>query len=70
MKHRLIGLAELAVAFAQAEHGRCGNLAVLVEFRRQRLVAGDGGGEVAIGFLLEQALLQQRGQVIGGGRER
>ena len=55
-----VGLAQFAQAFAQAENGGRGKLAVLVETVNGRLVVAHGGLEVVIGLLLQQALLQQR----------
>src|ERR1035441_6413254 len=61
----LVGPALRAVTFAQPEPRRGRELPVLVELRRERLVIGDGRVEVAIGLLLEQALLQECGEVVG-----
>jgi hypothetical protein len=48
--HRLIGLAEFAVAFAKAKDGGGGELAVFVEGAGERFIFGVGGGVVAFGL--------------------
>src|ERR1017187_165011 len=61
----LVGPALCAVTFAETEHRRGRKLAVLVKLRRERRIIGDGRVEVAAGLLLEQALLQECGEVVG-----
>ena len=63
----LVGLALLAVAFAQAEDRGGGQLAVVVEMFDRLLVVADGGVQLVIGLLLEKAALHQGGDVVGRG---
>ena len=65
MRGGLVGLALCAIAFAQPENRRGRHRPVLVKLRRERLVVRNGRVEIAIGLLLKQPLLQQRGQFVG-----
>ena len=70
LRIRFVGPAQFAQAFAQAENGGRGKLAVLVETVNGRLIVAHGGLEVVIGLLLQEALLQQRAEVVGGGKNK
>ena len=67
MRGGVVGVALFAVAFAQAEDGRGGELAVLVELVGDGLVGLDGGAQVLVGLFLKQPALDGSGEVVGGG---
>ena len=62
-----VGVALFAVAFAEAEDGGGGELAVFVELVGDGLVSLDGGAEVLVGLFFEEAALEGGGEVVGGG---
>ena len=62
----LVGFSLRAVTFAQPENRRGRELPVLVKLRGERRVSRDGRVEITIGLLLEQSLLEERGEVVGG----
>ena len=64
MRGGFVGFSLRAVAFAESEHRRGRELPVLVKLLGERRVILDGRVEIAIGLLLEQALLQERGEFV------
>ena len=63
----VVGVALFAEAFAKAEDGGGGELAVFVELAGDGLVGLDGGAQVQVGLFLEEAALEGGGEVVGGG---
>src|SRR5262249_37355291 len=61
----LVGFTLFAIAFAEAEDGRGGQLARFVHFSDDGLVGLDGGREIVIGFLLEQTFLKGGAEIVG-----
>ncbi len=67
MHGSVVRVALFAVAFAEAEDGGGGELAVFVELAGDGLVGLDGGAQVLVGLLFEEAALDGGGEVVGGG---
>jgi hypothetical protein len=64
----IIGAADLAVAFAESEHGGGGEGALGVDLGHDLFVATNGGGQVAAGFLGEDGGLEGLVERLAGGR--
>ncbi len=65
----LIGSSQFPIAFAKAEDGGGGQLALFIGVLHDGLIGLDGRLQVMVGFLLEKAFLKSFVQAVRGGRE-
>ena len=69
-RHGFIGPAQLAVALSQPKKGGARQLALCVRGGNHRLVGFDGGRQIVVCLLLEQAALENGAEVFCGASRR